>query len=204
MKCSKHPEKDAAGVCCYSGKPFCEEDLVEVKGKMYGKEYLDKVFEEATKSDNSKNVTQPMVISVNNSKQDESSEETIIYDGTIPLKAFQFSGGLVGSVNPFKAAGSAINANQWKVKITSQRIVLVKGIISQKEEQVEYYRVKDVKFEQSLAARAAGVGMIHLYSNDMSMPSLSFPFTNPKEYVEKIRAFVNIERKRMGTRYTEL
>ena len=49
MKCTNHPERDAAGICQYSGKPFCEEELVEIEGKMYGKEYVSKVFEE-TKS----------------------------------------------------------------------------------------------------------------------------------------------------------
>lgn len=203
MKCSKHPEREAAGICCYSGKPFCEEDLVEIKGKMYGKDYLSNVFEEATKNSNTSNETKQTVINVNTNQLDDNSDETIIYDGNIPLKAFQFSGGLFGSVNPLKAAGSAINSNQWKIKITTKRIVLVKGIVSQKEEQVEYFRVNDVKFEQSIAARAAGVGTIHLYSNDTTMPLLSFPFTNPKEYVEKIRQFIIVERKKMGTKYIE-
>ncbi len=57
MKCSTHPDRDAQGVCAYSGKPYCSEDLVEVHGKMYAKENLARVFselkEEATK--------QPMV-----------------------------------------------------------------------------------------------------------------------------------------------
>ena len=44
MKCSKFPDRDAAGVCAYSGKPYCAEELVEVDGKMYGKENLGKVM----------------------------------------------------------------------------------------------------------------------------------------------------------------
>ncbi|MEX0720950.1 MAG: TM2 domain-containing protein [Balneolaceae bacterium] len=52
MKCTNHPERGAAGICQYSGKPFCEEELVEIEGKMYGKEYVSKVFEE-TKSTSS-------------------------------------------------------------------------------------------------------------------------------------------------------
>jgi hypothetical protein len=203
MKCSKHPEKEASGVCCYSGKPFCDEDLVEIKGKMYGKDYLNFVFEDATKNINKDTVNQTQNTDKYTSKPVDNSEEFILFDGSIPLKAFQFSGGLIGSVNPFKVAGSAINTAQWKVKITSQRIVLLKGLVSQKEEQIEYYRVKDVKFEQTLAARAAGVGTIYIYSNDVTKPALSFPFINPKEYVDKIREFINRERKRMGTIYME-
>jgi len=46
MKCSKHPERDAAGVCAYSGKPYCSEELVEVQGKMYAKDNLSLVMAE--------------------------------------------------------------------------------------------------------------------------------------------------------------
>jgi hypothetical protein len=47
MQCAKHPEHEAAGMCAYSGKPFCSHELVEVQGRMYGKDYLDRVFAEA-------------------------------------------------------------------------------------------------------------------------------------------------------------
>lgn len=46
MKCSKYPERDAAGVCAFSGKPFCAEELVEVQGKMYAKDNLGLVMAE--------------------------------------------------------------------------------------------------------------------------------------------------------------
>lgn len=47
MNCSNHPEVEAAGVCAYCGKPFCKECLVEVKGRMYCKEDLGNVLDEA-------------------------------------------------------------------------------------------------------------------------------------------------------------
>ena len=47
MQCAKHPDHEAAGMCAYSGKPFCSHELVEVQGRMYGKDYLDRVFAEA-------------------------------------------------------------------------------------------------------------------------------------------------------------
>ncbi|MCD8181466.1 MAG: NINE protein, partial [Firmicutes bacterium] len=34
------------GMCTYCGKPFCKDCLVEIKGKMYCKNDLDKVFDE--------------------------------------------------------------------------------------------------------------------------------------------------------------
>ena len=47
MKCTNHPEIDAQGMCTYCGKPFCKDCLVEVKDKMYCKDDLGKVIDEA-------------------------------------------------------------------------------------------------------------------------------------------------------------
>lgn len=46
MNCKNHENTEAVGMCTYCGKPFCKECLVEVKGKMYCKDDLDKVFDE--------------------------------------------------------------------------------------------------------------------------------------------------------------
>lgn len=50
MKCKNHPEIEADGVCAYCGKPFCKDCLVEVKGRMYCKEDLGNVLDEAKQS----------------------------------------------------------------------------------------------------------------------------------------------------------
>ncbi len=46
MNCTNHEKVEASGMCTYCGKPFCKDCLVEVKGKMYCKNDLDKVFDE--------------------------------------------------------------------------------------------------------------------------------------------------------------
>ncbi len=53
MKCTNHPEIDAQGMCAYCGKPFCKDCLVEVKGRMYCKDDLGNVLDEAKQSSNS-------------------------------------------------------------------------------------------------------------------------------------------------------
>ncbi len=50
MNCTNHPEKEAVGMCAYCGKPFCQECLVEVKGRMYCKADLGNVLDEAKQS----------------------------------------------------------------------------------------------------------------------------------------------------------
>jgi TM2 domain-containing membrane protein YozV len=59
MKCSKYFDRDAAGVCSYSGKPYCSDELVEVQGKMYGKDNLGFVMAEIKEQAQKSN--QPMV-----------------------------------------------------------------------------------------------------------------------------------------------
>ncbi len=60
MKCTKHPEVEADGMCAYCGKPFCKDCLVEVKGRMYCKEDLGNVLDEA-KQNASANAGQPVI-----------------------------------------------------------------------------------------------------------------------------------------------
>lgn len=52
MNCTNHPEVEAQGMCTYCGKPFCKECLVEVKGKMYCKDDLGNVLDEAKQGSN--------------------------------------------------------------------------------------------------------------------------------------------------------
>ena len=46
LKCYKHPERDAVGVCVVCGRGICEECAVEVAGKLYCKEDVRKIITE--------------------------------------------------------------------------------------------------------------------------------------------------------------
>jgi TM2 domain-containing membrane protein YozV len=61
MKCSKFPEREAAGICAYSGKPYCAEELVEVQGKMYAKDNLGFVMAEMKEKFSGSSGSTPMV-----------------------------------------------------------------------------------------------------------------------------------------------
>ncbi|HEY0072681.1 MAG TPA: TM2 domain-containing protein [Abditibacteriaceae bacterium] len=61
LACTLHPDRAAAGVCAHSGKFYCSDDLVEVEGRLYGKENLSFVLSEARR-------TTPQVV-INNSPQ---------------------------------------------------------------------------------------------------------------------------------------
>jgi len=82
-----------------------------------------------------------------------------------------------------------------KIRITTTRITVVAGLISQKEERVELFRVRDTKFEQNIIQRLTGTGTVILVSNDKTAPQIQFPMEKPKEWVDRIRVCINEERK---------
>lgn len=67
MKCTNHPEVEAQGMCAYCGKPFCNDCLVEVKGRMYCKGDLGNVLDEA------KQVSAAAVPTINITNSNEST-----------------------------------------------------------------------------------------------------------------------------------
>jgi hypothetical protein len=66
MKCIVHPERDAAGVCAHSGKPYCAEDLVEVNGKLYGRENIGAAMsEKVAEAEKRATASQPQQVFMN-------------------------------------------------------------------------------------------------------------------------------------------
>ncbi len=131
------------------------------------------------------------------------SEEHIVYEGKLPFRAAHFSHSLVWLLLLGWNVGLLVSWLQTfgeHLRITSQRVVLRRGIISQEVEEVEYYRIKDTKFQQEgILQRLLNFGSITIYSDDATAPELTFLIPQPEEYREEIRSLVHEERKRMGT-----
>lgn len=72
MKCTNHPEVDAAGMCVYCGKPFCKDCLIEVKGKMYCKDDIGNVIDDAKSS-----ATATPVINITNSNESTNTNTNV-------------------------------------------------------------------------------------------------------------------------------
>lgn len=129
------------------------------------------------------------------------TEEYLIFEGNIPFKVAHFSHGLLWLLLFGWNIGMLISWLQTfaeSITISTQRIILRHGIISKDMEEVEFYRVKDTKYQQTLLQRAVSIGTITLFSDDTTAPNLSFTIDRPEYYREQIRASVNEERKRMG------
>ena len=130
------------------------------------------------------------------------SDEFIIFEGKIPFNVVHFSHNFVWLFLLGWNIGLLISWLQSfgeTIKITSQRVVLSRGVLSKDVEEVEFYRVKDTKFQQTIFQRILGVGTITLFSDDATAPTLSFTINQPEYYREHIRECVNEERTRMGT-----
>ena len=131
------------------------------------------------------------------------ADEDIIFEGRISFKVVHFSHGTGWLALLGWNIGlllSWLQTFNQAIKITSQRVVLTSGVISQDIEEVEFYRVRDTKYQQQgILQRLLKIGTITLFSEDATAPIFSFVIHNPAYYREQIRGYVKEERKRMGT-----
>jgi hypothetical protein len=63
---------------------------------------------------------------------------------------------------------------------------------------VEYYRVQDIQFSQTVIQRLASVGEITVLSDDPTTPELTFPIHDPQELKETMAEKIRIQRQEMG------
>lgn len=82
-----------------------------------------------------------------------------------------------------------------KYTLTSQRLKYTYGVLNQKEEQMELYRVKDYSLEKPLFLRIFGLSNIYMDTSDKSCPVFKiFGVDDGEKVIEQIRR--NVERRR--------
>ncbi|MCB0192692.1 MAG: PH domain-containing protein [Anaerolineae bacterium] len=80
--------------------------------------------------------------------------------------------------------------------LTSQRLFIKTGLIARDIEEIELFRIKDVKVEQSVMQRILGYGTITIISNDETAPLLYLTgVSNPVKKKEQIRTYVRMARE---------
>jgi uncharacterized membrane protein YdbT with pleckstrin-like domain len=60
-------------------------------------------------------------------------------------------------------------------EITTQRLRITTGVINQKIDEVELYRVKDIVLERKWWMRLTGLGNVHIETSDRSLPHVDIP-----------------------------
>jgi hypothetical protein len=102
-----------------------------------------------------------------------------------------------GLLNPIES-----HAIRWA--LTSERLQIVRGILSRSTEEIELTRVRDVSMEQSLAQRALGIGTITVIGSDATTPMVVIhDVEEPEEVKELIRQAVRDQRRRNRVRQVE-
>ena len=91
-----------------------------------------------------------------------------------------------------------------RYKLTNQRLTLRSGIVSQKVEEVEVYRIRDVSMEQEVMGRLLGFGDVVVHSSDASSPRIVLKnVPAPNKIKEQIRTASRQGRRNEGIRTNE-
>lgn len=88
--------------------------------------------------------------------------------------------------------------------LTDQRLKTTRGVFTRTTEDLELYRVRDNRFEQSFAERLFGLGQVVLFTTDETSPEVRLTFIKDAEAVrEKIRTLVEARRDAKRVRYLD-
>lgn len=91
-----------------------------------------------------------------------------------------------------------------KYILTTERIRVETGMIGKRSEQLDLFRVKDVRVTRSMTQRARKVGSIEIVSSDKTTPSGTLrSVREPDQLAESIRATAREARRRAGVKFQE-
>lgn len=146
----------------------------------------------------------------NPSKVIESDDELEVFQITPSAKAFL--GELILGIVLLAAFGLGliflldvwVRRRAIQYRLTNQRLFVRTGFISRKVDELELYRIKDVKVNQSIFQRLLGFGSITVLSSDDSTPELTLiGISKPDEVKETIRTCYRAARRKEGMSATE-
>ncbi|TYB74477.1 PH domain-containing protein [Bizionia gelidisalsuginis] len=92
----------------------------------------------------------------------------------------------------------------WEIEITEQRLIVEKGVLSKSTEELELYRVKDIRLDQPFFLRLVGLSNITLVTSDRSHSVVRIPaISEGKNLREKLRIAVEERRDKKRVRETD-
>lgn len=132
--------------------------------------------------------------------------EDVIWKGTpsqlINIKCYLFCGALFWVVVPlFVMFWQYLKVKSFIYEFTSERLILKKGIFNRLTDQVELYRVKDIRLEEPFLMRIFGLGNIVLVTSDKTLGDILLPAMRDSENLkDKIRHTVEKLREKKNVR----
>ncbi|HEX4693317.1 PH domain-containing protein [Sphingomonas sp.] len=136
--------------------------------------------------------------------------------GTVLLVPIGVVGALVtGTWWPllFVALALVIVAVKWlgnlatTYEVTEDRLILHRGVLNKSIDEIELYRIKDIRIDFSLINQWAGIGTITIQSSDETTGGKPFAIANiehARERREKLRDLVNAARQARGVRELDM
>ena len=97
-----------------------------------------------------------------------------------------------------------LETRNTRYTLTDERLKFTRGVLSKTTEDLELYRVRDTKFQQSFWERLVGLGEIELYTTDETTSTIRLPYIRDAEAVrEKMRGLVEARRDAKRVRYLD-
>jgi hypothetical protein len=97
-----------------------------------------------------------------------------------------------------------VGLNTTTYTITSQRIIVKRGLIGKNVEEIELLRVRDLSVTQSIWNRMLGIGTLTIFSDDASSPQLWFrKIRNAQTVKDALRKAVRDEKTANNISYRE-
>lgn len=98
-----------------------------------------------------------------------------------------------------------IGCHYTNYAITSQRIIIGKGVLNRRYEEIELFRVRDVSIKRSFFQRLAGLGTVIVISRDMTQPQCRLRHVGkPFKVVDILRKGVYAAKEARGLREMEV
>jgi uncharacterized membrane protein YdbT with pleckstrin-like domain len=106
--------------------------------------------------------------------------------------------GLAGLYFLWKARGVSY-------KVTTRRVIVERGLLSKRLEQVDAYRIRDFVVERPIGQRLVGTGNILLLTADATTPAVELRnlSTDVVALYERLRAAADADRLRRGVRVVD-
>ncbi len=112
---------------------------------------------------------------------------------------------LIGLVIPvFWMLWSYLKIRCQRYELTTERLKITTGVINQRIDEIELYRVKDVLVLRSFWMRLTGLASVVMETSDRTVPTLTIPAVRGGvELREELRTQVEIQRDRKRVRETD-
>lgn len=134
------------------------------------------------------------------------NDENIIWSGTpsqlANLKCYLLCGLFCWLIIPiFIMFWNFLKIKNTSFKLTDERLIMRKGVFNKLTDQVELYRVKDIRLQEPFLLRIFGLGNIVLITSDKIYGEILLPYMrNPEDLKNNIRDIVEELREKRNVR----